>query len=104
MTPTDTTGSFTAEMHKQHFENASCNPTLWNHCCVSISHFYSLTWCEQQNLWETLKFRKLLNIPQLCINIQAGKSPLLLDCGDFGPTFKIKLAGGGKGKTGKPLC
>lgn len=29
MTPTDIPGSFTAKMHKQRFEKASCNPTLW---------------------------------------------------------------------------
>jgi len=96
VTPTDITESFMAKMHKQRFEKASCSPTLWKHCCVSTSHFYSLTWCEQQNLWETSTCRRLLNVPQLCKNIQAGTRPLRLDRRHFGPTFKIQLGGRGR--------
>lgn len=100
MTPTDIPGSFTAKMHKQCFEKASCNPRLWKHLLCEHFSFLPLDLVLAAKSVGDIKAGKMLNVLQLCINMQDGTSPLLLDGGQFVPVFKIELQGK---MTEKPL-
>lgn len=77
MTPADIPGSFTAKMHKQRFEKASCNPTLWKHLLYEHFSFLLPDLVLETKSMGDLKVGKMLNVPQLCLNMQAGTSPLL---------------------------
>lgn len=100
MTPTDIPGSFTAKMHKQCFEKASCNPTLWKHLLCEHFSFLRLGLVLAAKSMGDIKDGKMLNVPQRCINMQDGTSPLLLGGGQFVLMFKIELRGK---TTEKPL-
>lgn len=101
MTPTDIAGSFAVKMHKQRFEKASCNPTLWKHLLCEHFSFLQLDLVLAAKAMGHFNVGKMFNVPQLCINMQAGTSPLVLDGGQFVLTFKIELQGK---MTKKPLC
>lgn len=75
-------------MHKQCFEKASCNPTLWKHLLCENFSFLQLDLVLAAKSMEDIKAGKTLNVSQLCINVQDGTNLLLLTSGQFVPTFK----------------
>lgn len=91
MTPADIPGSFTAKMHKQRFEKASCNATLWKHLLCEHFSFLQLDLVLAAKSMVDLKAGKMLDVPQFCLNMQTGTSSLLLDGGQFVPTCNTEL-------------
>lgn len=65
----------------------------WKHLLYEHFSFLQLDLVLAAKSMRHLKAGKMLNVPQLCINMQAGTSPLVLDGGQFVLTFKIELQG-----------